>query len=301
MNIKVLQSLCHLAGMTVVGCGGQPPISPNAIVSNNPCIDSILAEIAAPGQIGAVSAYSQDEASSSAPLAWARAHPAFGTSAEEIIAAKPRLVLTGNYASTGTNAALARAGVKTLAFGVPATIAESKAQVMLVAHAIGRDAAGEALVARIGGATKEPLPLRGGVGVGNVKRPIVLTLPTPSPSPQGEGLKPTAIIWQSGGFVPGKGTLQDELLTRADFRNASASYGLTQWQQLPLETLIRNPPSVIFMPASAVGEDGRALSARLRLLAHLRGRTRIVAFPDKLLNCGGPSIIQTMRVMRGAL
>ena len=308
------------AGVATAGCGGQIPILPHAIVSNNPCIDGILAEIAAPGQIGAVSVYSQHEASSSAPLAWARAHPALGTSAEEIIAAKPRLVLTGNYASTGTNAALARAGIKMLAFGVPATIAESKAQVMRVAHAIGRDVAGEALVARIDGAIlpgtgRWQAKPDGGAGFSTGKLSRRETGPSTAsgsqlavrlaPSKPQRGARsgedfPTAIIWQSGGFVPGKGTLQDELLTRAGFRNASASYGLTQWQQLPLETLIRNPPSVIFMPASAVGEDGRALSARLRLLAHLRGRTRIAAFPDKLLNCGGPSIIQTMRVMRGA-
>jgi iron complex transport system substrate-binding protein len=103
-------------------CTTGPAIPANSIVSNNPCIDAILAEIAKPGQIGAVSIYSQNPESASAPLDWARRLPALGTSAEEIIAAKPRLVLTGNLASSGTNAALAKAGVKTLAFGVPATV-----------------------------------------------------------------------------------------------------------------------------------------------------------------------------------
>ena len=244
-----------------MSCSPQPPIPPHAIVSNNPCIDAILAEIAAPGQIGAVSVWSQDAASASAPLAWARRLPALGTSAEEIIAARPRLVLTGNLSSIGTNVALARAGVETLTIGVPASVEESKQQVMQVARGIGRETAGAALVARISGATH----------------------------PQG-ATRASAIIWQSGGFVPGKGTLQDELLTRAGFRNASATYGLKQWDQLPLETLLRNPPQVIFMPASAVGDDGRALAARARLLGHLKGQTRIVPFPDKLLLCGGPTI-----------
>ncbi len=265
----------------LVSCSPQAPLAPYAIVSNNPCIDGILAEIAAPGQIGAVSVWSQDAASASAPLAWARRLPTLGTSAEEIIAARPRLVLTGNLSSIGTNAALARAGVKTLAIGVPASVDESMQQVMQIAHAIGRDGAGDRLVARIAEATKCTVSF------------VALVC--------GGAPGPSAIIWQSGGFVPGKGTLQDELLTRAGFRNASATYGLKQWDQLPLETLLRNPPQVIFMPASAVGEDGRALAARARLLTHLKGRTRIVAFPDKLLLCGGPTIPAAMRIMRRAL
>jgi iron complex transport system substrate-binding protein len=253
-------------------CSGQPAIAPHGIVSNNPCIDSVLAEIAAPGQIAAVSIYSHDPNSGSAPLGWAMAYPAVGTSAEEIIAARPALLLTGNLASNGTNAALAKAGVKMLAFGVPATLEEDAAQIRQIANAIGREEAGEALVVRIASA------------IGSTRQT----------SPQ------SAIIWQTGGFVAGKGTLQDELLARAGFANASVTYGLNQWDILPLETLIRNPPSIIFMPRSAKGDDARALAMREDVLRHLRGKTRIVDFPDRLLFCGGPTIIKAMELMRAA-
>jgi iron complex transport system substrate-binding protein len=273
---KFILSACiaveGLLAMPTVGCSQQAPIPPHSIISNNPCIDSILAEIAIPGQIGAVSAYSQDEASSSAPLAWARALPALGTSAEEIIAAQPRLFLTGNIASTGTNAALTKAGVKLVAVGVPASIAESEAQVIQIAQAIGRDAAGQALVNQIELAVSTPFPFQGGTQ--------------------------SAIIWQTGGFVAGKGTLQDELLSRAGYRNASATYGLKQWDVLPLETLVRNPPDVIFTPLSAKGDDARALTLRHGIMRHLKGKTRIVDFPDKLLFCGGPTIIRAMARLR---
>jgi iron complex transport system substrate-binding protein len=293
-----------LLAMTISGCTSQPQIPPAGIVSNNPCIDAILAEVAAPGQIAAVSAYSQNPESASAPLAWSRALPALGTSAEEIIAAKPTLVLTGNFSAGGTNAALAKAGVQTLGFGVPATVEESVAQVRSVAGAIGRAEVGERLVARIEGAIVTPSPLKDrGLGegesgsahldVGLTRRPLSPTL-----SPKGERESRSAIIWQTGGFVAGKGTLQDDLLSRAGYRNASATYGLQQWDILPLETLIRMPPNVIFMPLSAKGEDTRALAARQMLLRHLRGKTRIVNFPDKLLFCGGPTIVDVMRVMR---
>ena len=263
------------AGVTVLGCSSAT-IPPNSIISANPCIDAVLAEIAAPGQIAAVSAYSHDAASASAPLGWARALPAVGITAEEIIAARPRLLLTGNYMSLSTRAAIDRAGIKAVTMGVPVTIAESKAQVIDIARAIGREAAGQSLVSKIEAAVDN------------------------KPLPQAGADAPTAIIWQSNGFVAGKGTVQDELLTRAGFANASATYGLNQWSQLPLETMIMRPPSVVFMPVSAEGDEARLIDVRRRMLARLGGKTRVVAFPEKLLFCAGPSLIEAMRIVRGA-
>ncbi len=257
--------------LLLAGCSGGPEVAPGGIVSNNPCIDAILAQVA-PDDIAAVSSWSHDPESASAPLGWARARPALGVTAEEIIAAKPRLLLTGNLASSGTNAALTKAGVPMKTFGVPATVADSIAQVQAVAFAVGQPHAGQRLAAAMSEAAR----------------------PTDAPP------KRSAIIWQTGGFVAGKGTLQDELLARAGFINASGRYGLQQWDVLPLETLVRRPPDIIFMPTTATGDEARALAARQRILRHLEGRTRIVSFPDKLLFCGGPTIIEAMRVLRSA-
>jgi iron complex transport system substrate-binding protein len=83
-------------------------------------------------------------------------YPAIGASAEELLLARPKLVLTGNLASSGANAALARAGIKTVAIGVAPTIAEDIGQIRTLAKAIGRVEAGEALVARIENALPKP-------------------------------------------------------------------------------------------------------------------------------------------------
>lgn len=256
----------------LAGCASAPDIPKGQIVSNNPCVDAVLAHIAAPGQVAAVSSWSHDPKSASAPLDWARRKPVLGTTAEEVIAARPRLLLTGNLALGGTNAALQKAGIVLRGYGVPATVQESITQVVDIGEAIGRPSQAQALAQAISAAAR----------------------------PLSKASTQSAIIWQSGGFVPGKGTLQDELLRRAGFRNASLTYGLRQWDVLPMETLIRRPPDIIFMPETASGEDGQNLSARRKLLRHLNGRTRIVAFPDKLLYCGGPSIIAAMQILRGA-
>ncbi|WP_353205839.1 ABC transporter substrate-binding protein [Sphingorhabdus sp.] len=261
---------CLLWAFALAGCTSQPVIAPHGIVSNNPCIDAVLAEIALPGHVTAISSYSHDPDSASAPLAWSAKLPAIGTGAEELLLARPKLVLTGNLASSGANAVLARAGVKTVAIGVAPTIAEDIQQIRTIAAALGRGDAGERLISDI----KESLP-----------------------STQFSGPNVSAIIWQNGGFVAGEGTLQDELLARHGFRNASAQYGLSSWGVLPLETLMRSPPQVIFMPTHKSGSDAREMRARQKLLAHLGGRTRIIEFPDRLLFCGGPTTIKVSAIL----
>ena len=261
---------CIFPIFALAGCASQPVIAPNGVVSNNPCIDAVLAEIALPGQVAAISSYSHDPDSASAPLAWSAKLPAIGTGAEELLLARPKLVLTGNLAASGANAVLARAGVKTVAIGVAPTIAEDIQQIRTIAAALGRVDAGEALISDI----HKSLP-----------------------DTQISGSPMSAIIWQNGGFVAGKGTLQDELLARHGFRNASAQYGLSAWSVLPLETLVRNPPQVIFMPTAARGADVHALDARQKLLRHLGNRTQIVDFPDSLLFCGGPTIMEVSAIL----
>jgi iron complex transport system substrate-binding protein len=271
--MRALRSIQMLSLLVLAGCSGGAETRKGGIVSNNPCIDAILAEVADPGQISAISAYSHDPSAASAPSDWALAHPGIGMNAEDIITTRPRIVLTGNLASSGTNAALKKANINVLTYGVPKTVEESLIQIRDISAAISRRAAGDRLITSLTTATTLPAFARTGK---------------------------KAIIWQAGGFVAGKNTVQDELLTRAGFQNASATYGLNQWDMLPLETIIRNPPDVIFMPVTGAGEAGRSLTSRLRLFRHLEGKTRIVDLPDKLLYCAGPSMAKVMRILRAA-
>ena len=61
---------CIFPIFALAGCASQPVIAPNGVVSNNPCIDAVLAEIALPGQVTAISSYSHDpdSASSARPV-----------------------------------------------------------------------------------------------------------------------------------------------------------------------------------------------------------------------------------------
>ncbi|MFM7349954.1 MAG: ABC transporter substrate-binding protein, partial [Erythrobacter sp.] len=158
---RILMGLGRVRNAGLVGaawlaasCAPAAPMRPvdavrPTIVSLNPCLDAILVEVAPPAQVLALSHYSRDPGSSSIPAGVAARFGVTGGTAEEVIAARPDLVLASIYIPQPTKAALERAGLKVATFGSPTTVAESLAQVREVAALAGRKAEGEALARRI--------------------------------------------------------------------------------------------------------------------------------------------------------
>lgn len=258
-----------LAGCTAAPAREAAPPSPTSrsptIVSLNPCTDAILAEVADPAQILAISHYSQDPAGSSMDLAKARQFRATGGSVEEVLALRPDLVVDGNFTPPATRAALARLGLKLEQLPIAATPAESIAQVRRLAALTGHPERGEALVRRIEAAMAV------------------------SKAPAGAPL--SAIVWQGGGIVAGEGTLITALLAHTGFSNAAAARGLSQASHLPLEDMLVQPPRVILAAGNSHGEEDRLLGHPA--LARLKDTTRAPLEPA-LLWCGGPTIPKTV-------
>lgn len=253
--------------------------APKRIVSLNPCVDAILREIAPAGSIAAISSYSQDPAATSVPLDWARRFPAIRGTAEEVIARRPDLVIASRHTDIATRAALDRAGLPVMLVDVAASVEESLAQIGDIARAVGVPARGARLQDEIKAALAAARPAAGA-------RPV------------------TALIYQGGGLVPGRGTLADELLRRAGFINASAGYGLRMWDVLPIEPLIARPPRVIFSSIAAPSRDGSFAAAgstmRSRALAILGRRVLVRDYPPALLHCAGPTMIRATAALAAA-
>ncbi|MDG5489850.1 helical backbone metal receptor [Sphingomonas sp. BGYR3] len=266
-----------LAAVAVTACGADPVPRPAArtapvrglprIVSINPCVDAVLMHVADPRQIAGISHYSQDPRATSVPLAWAKRFRATSGTAEEVVALAPDLVLAGGHVAPSTLIALDRMGIPIVQIGIPETVAESVEQVRQIADAVRRPAAGAALARRIEDAVARAAPARAAPGG---------AAPVP------------ALIWQGGGLVPGTGTLADDLLNRTGYRNMSADYGLKQWDVLPLEPMVARPPRVLFSVGTAERQD-RMLGHPV--LAGLNRRIAIRDYPERLLHCGGPTII----------
>lgn len=239
------------------------------IVSTSPCVDAILLAVAEPGQIRAISHYSVQPDATSSPLTLARRFDTVAGTAEEVIAHHPDLVFADAFTPAASRTAYARAGIRTITVGVPATIAESKAQLMEIATAVGAPERGRALSTQIDAAVARATPP--------------------------DAARPALLIWHGGGLVSGGGTLIDELVRIAGFRNAATDYGISQTTILPLEQVIMHPPQVMLTPPrrAGAGDESRVEALRSRALAHNPGAIQ-VDFEPRLTFCGGPTIIAAL-------
>lgn len=252
-----------------------PQAEPRRIVSLNPCLDVILAHVADRSRITALSHYSRDRYGSTIAEI-ARFLPITYGTAEEVIALEPDLVLTGRPSSTTLLNTLDRVGIRTLQFSVPETVADSLAQVREVSALVGRPERGEAVVRRIEAGLAAAAPAPGARRV-------------------------SALVFMPGGFASGPGTLMDEMMRRAGLENVIARYGLRGSANVPLEFVIADPPDLLLS-----GEPSRGLPSRAQrvmehpALARVAGGMERAVFPERLLFCGGPVLIQTAAALSRA-
>lgn len=248
---------------------------PRRIVSLNPCLDVILIRVADRDQIAALSRYSRDRYGSTI-VDEARSLPFTRGTTEEVLALSPDLVLADRWGGDRVASALARVGVRAERFDVPETVAASLAQVRQVAGLVGHPQRGEALI-----------------------RSIETTLSQTAARP---GDRPvSALIFMPGGFASGPGTLMDEMMRRAGLVNAAARYGLSGSMSVPLERLIADPPELLLTGAPWPGSPGWSeRTMEHPALARLSLRMRRAVFPERLLFCGGPVLMQSARTLAAA-
>ncbi|PHY22644.1 ABC transporter substrate-binding protein [Caulobacter sp. BP25] len=264
-----------VGGVLALGAATPAVAAPRRIASLNACLDAMLVHLADRSQIAALSHYAREEQGSTV-AAQARTLPFTWESAEEIIALQPDLVLASQHSALATRNALKRLHVPVERFTVPKTVEEGLAQVQRVAGLIGHPERGERLVARIRAA---------------------LAAATVHPGAR----RLSALIYQPNGFAAGPHTLVDEMMTLAGFDNAARRYGLKSWGNVPLELLLADPPEVLLVGEPAPG--GRSWADRVMThpaLGALKGRMKQARFPERLLYCGGPVLIQTAQAMARA-
>jgi len=266
--------LCLALSLALAACSAQPhgggERSHPTLVSLNPCSDEVLAEVADPGQILAISHFSRDPAASSMGVERAKRFAATSGSAEEILALAPDIVIADEYLPAATRAALGDLGITLVSLPIARSIAESRKQVRDLARLAGHPERGEALDARIAAALAEAAP-----GPGERRH--------------------SAVVWQGGGIVPGADTLIADLLARTGFTSLSAAKGMRQADFLPLEALLADPPELILAAGDPRANEDRLLSHPA--LESLTG-TRREKLDRSLLWCGGPTIVRAAHRLR---
>lgn len=242
---------------------------PARVVSLNLCLDQLVLAVAAPGQVAAVSDVAQDP-HLSAQWRAARAVPAVRARVEEILALRPDLVFLDVFAPVHIVALLKRAGVRVAQFPEAATFDDGMARVRAIAAALGRADRGATLA--------EEMQRR---QAAIVDRP--------------GDRRPLAAVWQANGFTVGVGTVQDDLLRRAGFRNLAAERSAGPFEPLPLEALVRAAPDLLILDGAT--SDRPSLAEALmthRAARQAFGAARTLVMPHSLWLCAGPQNVDAL-------
>jgi iron complex transport system substrate-binding protein len=263
-----------LALAATAAAAEQPPAVaakpiPTRIVSLNLCTDQLLIALADAQRIAAVSGLAGNPALSVVAAA-ARTLPTTRGDAEDVLRRNPDLVLAGPIL-TPTALLLQRAGVAVIVVPLAADLDGVRRAVRLVASAVGAAARGEAMIAdfdaRLAG------------------------MPAAAPAP-------TAVVYEIGGRVLGRGSLADAVLAAAGFRNAADGYRLSRGGEVPLETLVLTPPDVLVL-ASEEGEYRSVVADNLRhpVLNILRATRPVLVLPWRYWLCGTPHIAEAIAAL----
>lgn len=245
------------------------------IVSLNMCTDELLLRLADRDQIASVTWLSQDRRN--ANLAdEAAGFPANHGLAEEVMRLAPDLVLAGRYTTRTTTSVLKRMGVRVVEFGVPQTLPEVEDQIRSFSALVGHPARGDAMVA----------DMRARLGA--------LAAPPGS-------MRPGAFVLRPNGFTASRGSLVDDILTRAGLDNLAARLDLGNYGQVPLETVILQGTELLVVDDDREGPPSLAtILLRHPAITSLRREIATVSVPGKLWTCAGPSVVDAIELLEAA-
>ncbi len=176
---------------------------------------------------------------------------------ESLVAARPQVVVRHWGGDARLVSALERRGVRTVRIDDAADFEAVRANVRRVAQALDRQAAGEAVIARMDG----QLQAADGAWKGE-----------------------TALYLTPGGYTAGSGTLIDAMLKASGLSNASTG---PFFSPVPLESLVMAPPRAVvlgFFDLTRAGSDRWGAGRHAALERTTKDRT-ITALPGAVVGC----------------
>lgn len=268
-KISWLLSFCFLLSCALILCGREPveASSPQRVVSINLCSDILAALLAKPGTLKSVFRLTKDPGDS--PVAdLVNAIPQNDAQAEEVIALNPDLVLADRYTSPFTLDVLRRAGLRVVQVPEAKNLADTVANVRLVARALGREEEGEKVVQRFEERMAQSF------------RPMSADAPT-------------ALYYQNRGTAAVEGSQGGQLLKHAGLRNVLGVDAKAGFGNVPVEDVIRLSPDLLVLGMYREGQPSLATSVLQHpaLQAYARQQeVEILPLPWASAACGTPFI-----------
>lgn len=263
--------------VAAVAASGAAAASPQRIASMNLCTDQMALMLVGPARMASISFLGADPAES-ALAEDAKGIPINHGLAEEIIAAKPDLVLTGRYTTGFAKTLLRRLGYPVIEVDSPNTIDGIRDVFMTVGEAVGEADRARGLLADMD------------------RRLQAVT------APHSAGPRRSAIIYDANGFTVGHPGLADDVMRLVGLANKATELGIGAYGQIPIESMLAAKPDMIIHLIYRPGVPSIASAAMNHpaVRAALGGRHSI-DIPGRLLTCGTPVLAAAAEKLAAAV
>lgn len=234
------------------------PAHPLRVMSLNQCTDQIVLALLPKDRITSVTWLSRDPLTSRMADTAMQVGANFGA-AEEVLAERPDLVVTGVFTTGALKGLLRRLGIAVYEAETPESFDAIARVTRDMAAVLGETAKAEAMIAamtaRLAEAAKAPTHLR-------------------------------VAAWDGGGYAPGAGTLYHELLTAAGAVNVAAADGVNQFAEFDAEAVLMTAPDALVQGVPTPDEPGLRREAETHPLARRFYADRTVTVPQWAYVCG---------------
>ncbi len=278
---KVLRTSASLAVLLGVHCiaRSQPPVEhssavPQHVMSLSLCTDALLLDLLPPDRITSVTYLAHQSSDPALAAKAARVGTNYGD-AEEVLTEAPDLVLASTYSAPAARELLQRLEAPLLVVPPANDFAEIRSTVRSVALALGAESRAERLLARMD-ATLASL------GRTRPSRPI------------------TVAAWSGDGYVPGRGSLFDAVLTAAGGIDIAAPRG-NRSGDFDIEELLATHPEVLAYGAEEPAPALKTETADHPLLLRVY-RDRRITYPELFVDeCGLPESADAAQSLQAQL
>mgnify|MGYP006430376979 CR=1 FL=1 len=261
-----------LCSLVVGPAGADAPHGPQRIASLNLCLDQMLLKLVPRERIASVTYLSAEPALS--PFAGQlRGIKLNHGGAEELLPLAPDLILAGDFGAREAVRLLERLGQPVVRLSLPQSLEDIRRHIAALGRLVGAEARADQLLAQLDRALAR-------LSAHSIKaRP-----------------RPGAFWYSANSMVAGSGTLENELMQRAGYRNVAAQMGLSQFQPLALERLLAAEPELLILsqpygPAFSLAREYLEHPA----LARLDARRQPV--PAALSGCPAPVMTQVIETL----
>ncbi|WP_328805862.1 ABC transporter substrate-binding protein [Salipiger abyssi] len=268
--MRVSRAITLAAALLCAGAAAAADdAAPGRVVSLNVCTDQLALLIGAPGQLISVSRLAHDPRSS-AMAEEARALPANGASAEEVVLLRPDLVLAGNYTARAATQMLEQLGYRVERFAPARSLEDARQNILRMGALLGREDRAAEVLADF-----------------DARRAALRETPE---------RKPRVAYYMPFNETAGAQTLTGDILNAAGMANLADEKGMAFRGRLPLEGLLLAEPDLILV-SRPYDSPAQATSLLQHPALQATGALhQVVDSPNWI--CGTPALLDAVAAMR---